>query len=88
MLTNVMETSQEPVVLAVATHDIGEYVRHYPRGKKLVCFNAVTFDWLIVPISICIVDHLSFNTMTCHISDLSDQLILVSISHYKLVLGL
>ncbi|XP_077966208.1 V-type proton ATPase subunit H-like isoform X2 [Styela clava] len=36
ILTNLMETSQEAQILAVATHDIGEYVRHYPRGKKII----------------------------------------------------
>lgn len=36
ILTNLMEQSQEPLILAVATHDIGEYVRHYPRGKKII----------------------------------------------------
>lgn len=25
---------KEPLVLSVAAHDLGEYVRHYPRGKK------------------------------------------------------
>ncbi|CAK8683350.1 V-type proton ATPase subunit H-like isoform X3 [Clavelina lepadiformis] len=36
ILTSLMETSQDPDILAVATHDIGEYVRHYPRGKKVI----------------------------------------------------
>jgi len=28
--------SNDPLVLAVAAHDIGEYVRHYPRGKNVL----------------------------------------------------
>ncbi|THH15592.1 hypothetical protein EW146_g4899 [Bondarzewia mesenterica] len=28
--------SLDPVVLAVAAHDVGEYVKHYERGKKIV----------------------------------------------------
>uniref|UniRef100_H2Y8C4 V-type proton ATPase subunit H n=1 Tax=Ciona savignyi TaxID=51511 RepID=H2Y8C4_CIOSA len=36
ILTSLLETSQEGEILAVATHDIGEYVRHYPRGKKVI----------------------------------------------------
>jgi V-type H+-transporting ATPase subunit H len=26
--------SEDPVVLAVAVHDLGQYVKHYERGKK------------------------------------------------------
>lgn len=33
ILIRLLEASNEPMVLAVAAHDIGEYVRHYPRGK-------------------------------------------------------
>ena len=29
-----MEVSDDPQVIAVAAHDVGEYVRHYPRGKR------------------------------------------------------
>uniref|UniRef100_UPI00358F269E V-type proton ATPase subunit H n=1 Tax=Myxine glutinosa TaxID=7769 RepID=UPI00358F269E len=36
ILTHLLERSQEPQVLAVAAHDIGEYVRHYPRGKRVI----------------------------------------------------
>lgn len=32
-LVHLLETSRDPLVLAVASFDIGEYVRHYPRGK-------------------------------------------------------
>lgn len=33
ILIHLLEVSKEPVVLSVAAHDLGEYVRHYPRGK-------------------------------------------------------
>ncbi|XP_077989685.1 V-type proton ATPase subunit H-like [Glandiceps talaboti] len=33
ILVKLLETSKDPQVLAVSAHDIGEYVRHYPRGK-------------------------------------------------------
>lgn len=32
-LVHLLETSREPLVLAVAAYDVGEYVRHWPRGK-------------------------------------------------------
>jgi V-type H+-transporting ATPase subunit H len=35
ILINLLQTSRDPLVLSVANHDIGEYVRHYPRGKQL-----------------------------------------------------
>ncbi|XP_050423340.1 V-type proton ATPase subunit H-like [Adelges cooleyi] len=35
-LVNLLETSRDPLVLSVASFDIGEYVRHYPRGKHVV----------------------------------------------------
>uniref|UniRef100_A0A4W3JGD6 V-type proton ATPase subunit H n=1 Tax=Callorhinchus milii TaxID=7868 RepID=A0A4W3JGD6_CALMI len=35
ILTRLLEVSDDPQVLAVAAHDVGEYVRHYPRGKRL-----------------------------------------------------
>lgn len=34
VLINLLKTAQEPVVLAVAAHDLGQYVKHYDRGKK------------------------------------------------------
>lgn len=34
ILIRILEVSQDPLVLCVAAHDIGEYVRHYPRGKR------------------------------------------------------
>jgi len=34
ILINLLETSKDPLVLSVACHDIGEYTRHYSRGKR------------------------------------------------------
>ncbi|XP_059175247.1 V-type proton ATPase subunit H-like [Physella acuta] len=36
ILVRLLDTSKDPLVLSVAAHDIGEYVRHYPRGKNVV----------------------------------------------------
>ncbi|KJH52098.1 v-ATPase subunit H [Dictyocaulus viviparus] len=36
ILIRLLETSQDPLILCVAAHDIGEYVRHYPRGKVVI----------------------------------------------------
>ncbi|XP_050295676.1 V-type proton ATPase subunit H isoform X2 [Anthonomus grandis grandis] len=36
ILIHLLETSKDPLVLAVASFDIGEYVRHYPRGKNVI----------------------------------------------------
>ncbi|CAF1488715.1 unnamed protein product, partial [Didymodactylos carnosus] len=36
MLLKLLEHSKEPLVLCVAAHDVGEYVRHYPHGKKTI----------------------------------------------------
>jgi len=36
ILIHLLETSKDPLVLSVASFDIGEYVRHYPRGKQWV----------------------------------------------------
>ncbi|GAB1284775.1 V-type proton ATPase subunit H [Apodemus speciosus] len=36
ILTKLLEVSDDPQVLAVAAHDVGEYVRHYPRGKRVI----------------------------------------------------
>ncbi|PIO56877.1 v-ATPase subunit H, partial [Teladorsagia circumcincta] len=33
ILIRLLESSQDPLILCVAAHDVGEYVRHYPRGK-------------------------------------------------------
>ncbi|KAI9446627.1 ATPase V1 complex subunit H [Lactarius indigo] len=35
-LVELLRTSQDPLVLAVAAHDLGQYVRYYERGKKIV----------------------------------------------------
>ncbi|KAN0128507.1 ATPase V1 complex subunit H [Lactarius tabidus] len=35
-LIELLRTSQDPLVLAVAAHDLGQYVRYYDRGKKIV----------------------------------------------------
>ncbi|XP_054708081.1 V-type proton ATPase subunit H-like isoform X2 [Uloborus diversus] len=36
ILICLLENSKDPLVLSVAAHDIGEYVRHYPRGKHVI----------------------------------------------------
>lgn len=36
ILIHLLENSKEPLVLSVASFDIGEYVRHYPRGKNVI----------------------------------------------------
>lgn len=38
VLVELLKNSQDPLVLAVASHDIGQYVKHYPRGKKYTPF--------------------------------------------------
>ncbi|THH31773.1 hypothetical protein EUX98_g2445 [Antrodiella citrinella] len=35
-LIRLLKESQDVVVLAVAAHDIGQYVKHYERGKKVL----------------------------------------------------
>jgi len=32
----VLKESADPTVLAVAAHDVGQYVKHYERGKQSV----------------------------------------------------
>ena len=34
LLVTILQESQNPVAIAVAAHDLGEYVRYYPRGKR------------------------------------------------------
>lgn len=34
ILIHLLDTSKDALVLSVASYDIGEYVRHYPRGKQ------------------------------------------------------
>ncbi|KAF6208417.1 hypothetical protein GE061_016873 [Apolygus lucorum] len=36
ILIHLLETSRDALVLSVASYDIGEYVRHYPRGKLVI----------------------------------------------------
>ncbi|PAV73019.1 hypothetical protein WR25_13439 [Diploscapter pachys] len=36
ILIRLLETSHDPLIQCVAAHDIGEYVRHYPRGKTVI----------------------------------------------------
>jgi len=36
MLIYLLENSREPLILSVAAHDVGEFVRHYPRGKQVI----------------------------------------------------
>jgi len=35
-LIELLRSSDEPVVLAVAAHDLGQYVKYHERGKKYV----------------------------------------------------
>lgn len=35
-LLRLLKDSADPIVLAVAAHDVGQYVKHYERGKKYV----------------------------------------------------
>jgi len=43
ILVKLLETSRDPLILSVAAHDIGDYVRHYPRGKTYVRFILCIF---------------------------------------------
>ncbi|KAE9549010.1 hypothetical protein FO519_007783 [Halicephalobus sp. NKZ332] len=36
ILIRLLDNTSDPLVLCVAAHDIGEYVRHYPRGKSII----------------------------------------------------
>lgn len=36
ILVHLLDTSKDPLVLSVASFDVGEYVRHYPRGKHYI----------------------------------------------------
>lgn len=36
ILIHLIQTSNDPLVVSVACFDIGEYVRHYPRGKHVI----------------------------------------------------
>lgn len=39
LLVTILQESQNPVAIAVAAHDLGEYVRYYPRGKRYVLWG-------------------------------------------------
>jgi len=41
-----MGTSTNPLVLAVAAHDIGQYAKYYPAGKKYVSFSFLLLFFL------------------------------------------
>ena len=45
MLVHLLETSRDTLVLAVASYDIGEFVRHYPRGKRWLKLNSALTDF-------------------------------------------
>ena len=36
ILIRILSETSDALVLCVAAHDIGEYVRHYPRGKNII----------------------------------------------------
>ncbi|KAK7693170.1 hypothetical protein QCA50_002736 [Cerrena zonata] len=36
ILIRLLQESPDPLVLAVAAHDLGQYVKHYERGKKIL----------------------------------------------------
>lgn len=35
-LARILSTSKDPIVLAVACHDIGAFIKHYPEGRTIV----------------------------------------------------
>ena len=41
ILIRLLRESNDSTVLAVASHDIGQYVKHYERGKKSVLSSRV-----------------------------------------------
>jgi V-type H+-transporting ATPase subunit H len=48
MLLRLLKEATDPTVLAVATHDVGQYVKHYDRGKQSVLFTFMRF-FLTIP---------------------------------------
>jgi len=36
ILIRILDSAKDALVLCVAAHDVGEYVRHYPRGKNII----------------------------------------------------
>lgn len=35
-LHDILKTAEDPVVLSVACHDLGEFVHYHPRGRSLI----------------------------------------------------
>jgi V-type H+-transporting ATPase subunit H len=46
LLIKILKDSSDATVLAVAAHDIGQYVKHYDRGKKFVAILLFTMKRL------------------------------------------
>lgn len=50
-LINILKTSTDPNILAIAANDIGQYVKHYERGKKYVLpLGVCSLLKLIIPV--------------------------------------
>lgn len=78
ILTRLLEVSDDPQVIAVAAHDIGEYVRHYPRGKRYGMFlrkpiNIKAYIYYLHPVviasshlkrNICLSEHIDWSAHT------------------------
>jgi len=47
VLVHLLRTSQTPLVLSVACHDVGEFIRFHPRGRQYVV--VVVFVLLLLP---------------------------------------
>jgi len=43
-IRNILQTSNDPVVLSVACYDIGEFVRFHPRGKAIITQVGLKLD--------------------------------------------
>lgn len=44
ILVRLLKESEDAVILAVAAHDLGQYVKHYERGKKCVSSSIDLFS--------------------------------------------
>uniref|UniRef100_A0A183DPC3 V-ATPase_H_C domain-containing protein n=1 Tax=Gongylonema pulchrum TaxID=637853 RepID=A0A183DPC3_9BILA len=44
ILIKILEAQSDTLALCVAAHDIGEYVRHYPRGKKYAMMRLLSAE--------------------------------------------
>ena len=62
LLVTILQESQNPVAIAVAAHDLGEYVRYYPRGKRYVLWGRGT---IIHEILLCNVLLVVITAYTC-----------------------